>query len=302
MRKYLAMILAVLMIAATIMGCGNSNQPKTEDEQTTNDGKTTEDAKTTEAPKEREIVNYWHIHTGAEAAAEDKLIAAYNASQDKYEVVGLSMNDQQKLIVAMSGDEGPDVIFSSNSNLTTYFYNGLLYNLQEYFDRDKVDLTQWTDKAIESCTFDGNLYAIPESGGSGIQMYYNIDLLKAAGYSEPPKTMEELYAMAEKITTVDKNGDIDILGYPLFPLASARQELIYAFGGRWWDDNGNLTPQSQGIIDSLKMNLKFRKKYGVEKVQAFIGTAKYEPLHGAGYVLHRETGIPFRWYMASDDD
>ena len=59
----------------------------------------------------------------------DDLIAAYNASQDKYEVVGLSMNDQQKLIVAMSSDEGPDVIFSSNSNLTTYYFNGLLKDL-----------------------------------------------------------------------------------------------------------------------------------------------------------------------------
>ena len=177
MKKYLAMIFAVLMFAVMSMGCGNSSPDATKAE------------KTTEAPKKREVVNYWHIHTGDEAAAEDKLIAAYNASQDKYEVIGLSMNDQQKLIVAMSSAEGPDVIFSSNSNLTTYYYNGLLEDLQEYFDRDKVDLAQWTDKALEACTFDGDLYAIPESGGSAIQMYYNIDLLKAAGYSEPPETM-----------------------------------------------------------------------------------------------------------------
>lgn len=273
MKRYLVMILAVLMIAVLIPGCGSSNSTKREDEKTTETGSTAKDEKTTEAPKKREIVNYWHIHTGDEAAAEDKLIAAYNTSQDKYEVVGLSMNDQQKLIVAISGNEGPDVIFSSNSNLTTYYYNGLLYNLQEYFDRDKLDLTQWTDKALESCTFNGDLYAIPESGGSAIQMYYNIDLLKTAGYSEPPKTMEEVYEMAEKITTLDESGNIDILGYPLFPLASARQELIYAFGGRWWDNDGNLTPQSQGVLDSLDMNVKFREKYGIEKVQAFIGTA-----------------------------
>lgn len=253
MKKRLSMILAVLMLTTMLLSSGIVNAFAEE--------------------SQREIVNYWHIHTGSEAKVEDELIAAYNASQDKYEVVGLSMNDQQKLIVAMSGNEGPDVIFSSNSNLTTYYFNGLLYNLQEFIDREEIDLSQWTEKSLESCTFDGDLYAMPESGGAQIAMYYNIDLLNAAGYSEPPTTMEEMFEMAEKITTVDANGDIDVLGYPLFPLASARQELIYAYGGRWWDDEENLTPQSQGIIDSLNKNVEFRKKYGMEQVQAFIGTA-----------------------------
>lgn len=225
------------------------------------------------ASAEKEIVNYWHIHTGNEAAVEDELIAAYNASQDKYEVVGLSMNDQQKLIVAMSSDEGPDCVFTSNSNLTTYYYNGLLQNLQTYVDAEQYDTTAITDKALESCTFDGSLYALPNSGGSAIQMYYNKDLLSAAGYENPPTTMEELYEMAEKITTLDENGDIDVLGYPLFPFASARQELIYAFGGHWWDENSNLTPQAEGNLESLKMNLQYREKYGVDQVQAFVGTA-----------------------------
>lgn len=274
MRKHVALMMAGIMAASALTGCSQgSSETQAPAAAEPSAQETSAQADTSASSGEKEIVNYWHIHTGDEAKVEDELIAAYNASQDKYEVVGLSMNDQQKLIVAMSSNEGPDVIFSSNANLTTYYYNGLLKDLQEYVDRDQVDLSQWTRLALEACTFDGDLYAMPESGGNQIMMYYNKDLLKEAGYEEPPETMEELYEMAEKITTLDENGDIDVLGYPLFPFASARQELVYAFGGRWWDDDGNLTPDSQGILDSLHMNMQFREKYGIEKVQAFVGTA-----------------------------
>ena len=280
MRRYTALAMTGVMALTLLTGCASPQKAAENDTtaapQTEAQGaetKTESEPNAGAADGTREVVNYWHIHTGDEAKVEDDLIAAYNASQDKYEVVGLSMNDQQKLIVAMSSDEGPDVIFSSNSNLTTYYFNGLLKDLQEYADRDQLDMSQWTKKSIEACTFDGDLYAIPESGGSQIQMFYNKDLLAEAGYSEPPATMEELYEMAEKITKLDADGNIEVLGYLLFPLASARQELIYAFGGRWWDDEGNLTPESQGILDSLHMNMQVREKYGVEKVQAFVGTA-----------------------------
>ena len=277
MRRYAAMVMAGTMLAVSLVGCGSQGTGNESESSSVSEAASEQEvssaAEDTGSSGEREIVNYWHIHTGDEAKVEDELIAAFNASQDQYEVVGLSMNDQQKLIVAMSSDEAPDVIFSSNANLTTYYYNGLLKDLQEYVDRDQIDLSQWTDLSIEACTFDGDLYAMPESGGSQIMMFYNKDLLEAAGYSEPPQTMEELYEMSEKITTLDADGDIDVLGYPLFPLASARQELIYAFGGRWWDDEGNLTPQTEGTLESLKMNMQFREKYGIEKVQAFIGTA-----------------------------
>jgi multiple sugar transport system substrate-binding protein len=83
-----------------------------------------------------------------------------------------------------------------------------------------------------------------------------------------------MYDMAVAATKLDRDGNIDVLGYPLFPLASARQELIYAFGGRWWSQNGKtLTPQDQGIIDSLTYNVRYRNQYGIEKVQSFVATA-----------------------------
>jgi multiple sugar transport system substrate-binding protein len=220
-----------------------------------------------------QVVNFWYNNTGEEAKVYEQAIAAYNASQSVYRVEGLSVNDQQKLIVAMSGNEAPDVVQGSNSQIISYQANGLLTGLKSFIDRDKFDLAIYSDKSIEANTVNGELFALPLTGYT-IQLFYNKDLLKAAGFSEPPKTVEEMYDMAVAATKLDANGNIDVLGYPLFPLASARQELIYAFGGRWWSKDGKtLTPQDQGVLESLTYNVRYRNQYGIEKVQAFVATA-----------------------------
>lgn len=269
MKRQLIYVMCIGLAALAMAGCSNVG---TKEETSTAQKQETTGEKS-KAVADREVVNYWYIHTGDEANVEEEAIAAYNASQDKYRVEGLSVSDNQKLIVAMSSNEAPDVIFSTNANLITFQANGLVEKVDSYVERDGINLDAWSDQAIETVSFDEGIYGLPLSC-STIQMFYNKDLLQQAGYSEPPKTMEELYEMAEVVTTVDESGNIDILGYPLFPLASARQELIYAFGGRWWSEDGTkVTPDSQGILDSLNMNLQFREKYGIEKVQAFVSTA-----------------------------
>jgi multiple sugar transport system substrate-binding protein len=219
------------------------------------------------------VVSFWYNNTGDEALVYEQAVAAYNASQNQYKVEGLSVNDQQKLIVALASNESPDVVKGSNSQVISYQNSRLLTGLNSFIEKESYDLNIYSDKAVEANSVMGEIFALPISAYT-IQMYYNKDLLKAAGYTDPPKTVEEMYEMAVAATRLDAGGNIDILGYPLFPLASARQELIYAFGGRWWAEDGRtLTPQSPGIIESLEYNVRYRNRYGIDRVQAFVATA-----------------------------
>jgi multiple sugar transport system substrate-binding protein len=223
--------------------------------------------------KDSGVVTFWYNNTGDEALVYEKAIAAYNASQTKYKVEGLSVNDQQKLIVALASNEAPDVVKGSNQNVTTYQANGLLTSLKSYIDKDKFDLKAYADKSIEANAIKGEVFGMPLSGYT-IQMFYNKDLLAAAGYSAPPATVEEMYEIGVKATKLDANGNIDVLGYPIAPLTAARQELIYAYGGRWWAEDGKtLTPQNSGVIASLTANQNYRNLYGIDKVYAFTATA-----------------------------
>jgi len=266
MKKVISIMMAASLAALAVTGCGGGS---------TNTAATTAAPAAggeTAAPAEAAVITFWYNNTGDEALVYEEAISQYNASQSKYKVEGLSVTDNQKLIVAMSSNEAPDVIKLSNQTVMQYQKNGLLESLQSYADQDAFDASIYSEQAVAANTIEGEIYALPLDAYT-IQMFYNKDLLEAAGYSAPPETMEEMYEMAVAVTQVDASGNIEVLGYPLFPYASARQELIYGFGGRWWNENSEITPLDPGIQASLEMNVKFRNEFGGKALDGFIGTA-----------------------------
>lgn len=269
MKKQLAAIMAATMMMGTLAACGGGASTATSATDST-----TTSAATSESSGEKTKITFWYSHSGDEAAAFEQAIASYNASQDKVEVEGLSVTDKQKIIVALSGSEAPDVIEVSNQDIINYANNGLIKTLNDKADADGYDVAgTYSDQALTANTLNDDLYGMPLAAMI-IEMFYNKDILAEIGYDAPPTTMEELYEMAVKATELDADGNITRLGYPLFPLASARQEGIYAFGGRWWSEDGTtLTPDDPGILDSLHMNVEYRSLYGIGKVNEFVATA-----------------------------
>ena len=269
MKKQLAAIMAATMMMGTLAACGGGASTATSATDST-----TTSAATSESSGEKTKITFWYSHSGDEAAAFEQAIASYNASQDKVEVEGLSVTDKQKIIVALSGSEAPDVIEVSNQDIINYANNGLIETLNDKADADGYDVAgTYSAQALTANTLNDDLYGMPLAAMI-IEMFYNKDILAEIGYDAPPTTMEELYEMAVKATELDADGNITRLGYPLFPLASARQEGIYAFGGRWWSEDGTtLTPDDPGILDSLHRNVEYRSLYVIDKVNEFVATA-----------------------------
>ena len=51
---------------------------------------------------------------------------------------------------------------------------------------------------VQATEYDGNAWAVPWFTDAGM-FYYRKDLLEKSGYSEPPKTWDEMKGMVEKI-------------------------------------------------------------------------------------------------------
>jgi multiple sugar transport system substrate-binding protein len=60
----------------------------------------------------------------------------------------------------------------------------------------------------ESAAFEGELWAVPTAVRS-LALFYNIDLLEAAGFDGPPETLDEFKEMAIAATVYDGDPSLD---------------------------------------------------------------------------------------------
>jgi trehalose/maltose transport system substrate-binding protein len=84
-------------------------------------------------------------------------------------------------------------------------------DLKRYFKEDEIKA--YFPRIIENNTVGGKLVSLPLYTDAGI-LYYRTDLLEKYGYKEPPKTWEELAAMAKKIQDGERAaGNPDFQGF-----------------------------------------------------------------------------------------
>lgn len=266
-KKRLAMLLACTTLCAAFTACSG----KDSDPGTTGESQSAQSADT----QGKEKVVLWHLWAGAEAGYIDDAVAAYNAQSDKYYVEALSVPDAQKIMVAIQSGNGPDVVSNFSSNVGSYASKGIMLPLDEYVEKNQTDLSDYIPVTLESCKFEDKLYALP-CGMNLMGLFYNKTLLAEAGYTEPPKTMEELYEMAVATTKVNDDGTIDVLGYPDFPSVYYTDYFAAALGGGWYDDNGlPMSPDNKGNLMALQYAVDYRQKFGVDNVSRFSSSGKY---------------------------
>lgn len=119
-------------------------------------------------------------------------------NQDQYD---------QKMTVAIASNELPDIIYfgMSDSNFKLLAENDQLQDLSQVYEDYASDFTKSIindagDIALESGTFDGKLFGIPNTNASIEQaqiVWYRQDWLDKLNL-EAPTTMDELYELARK--------------------------------------------------------------------------------------------------------
>jgi trehalose/maltose transport system substrate-binding protein len=107
-------------------------------------------------------------------------------------------------------------------------------DLKKYYNEDEINA--YFPRIIENNTVGDKLVSIPLYTDAGI-LYYRTDLLEKYGYKGPPKTWEELAAMAKKIQDGERAaGKSDFQGFVFEGKASESVtcnalEWIYSYGG-----------------------------------------------------------------------
>jgi multiple sugar transport system substrate-binding protein len=86
---------------------------------------------------------------------------------------------------------GGDVIWPAQ-----FAANGYILDLSDRFTEDMRG--KFLEGPVASNTYEGKVYGVPWYTDAGL-LYYRKDLLEKAGFSEPPKTWDELKEQAQKV-------------------------------------------------------------------------------------------------------
>lgn len=258
--KRVAALLLALVTTASITGCAGGN--------TASSSAAPSNAESSAAPAEKTKVNFWYLWGGDEAKIIEEIIAAYNKSQDKYECIGLSTPDQQKIITAISGGQGPDVTDDFGGSIPKYAMQNIAMPLDDFIKAENFDTSVYVDSAMQLMKFQDKVYGLPLSVNV-FALYYNKDLLEKAGIKELPKTLEELMQMGEDTTKLE-NGAITQLGMPFVTDSYWHYCFTYANGGLFADKDGKLTPDNAGFKTTLEYLAKMVKKFGSDPLNNYI--------------------------------
>jgi len=138
---------------------------------------------------------------------------------------------------AMAGNDGPDVVYGPTFDFVN---NGLCLALDDYFtEEEKANYLYW-DSGISK---DGKMYTAPMMVGNAVVIFFNMDILNAAGITEMPKTWDEFI---EACKTVQAAGLEDVRPFLLnIGASTGASALLTAFwpfylsaGGTVLDENG----------------------------------------------------------------
>jgi multiple sugar transport system substrate-binding protein len=168
------------------------------------------------------------------------VVSEYDAKNKDVEVKVVGGINDDKIIAAMRAGNAPDVVSSFTSqNVGIYCSSGGWIDLAPYLKKSGISESIFPAATRYYTQYKGTRCALPLLADV-YGFYYNKKLLAAAGYTRPPKTLDELTAYAKKLTKKNADGSLKVVGYdPFFGFyqntAGAYQPL---FAGKYFDKDG----------------------------------------------------------------
>jgi multiple sugar transport system substrate-binding protein len=126
---------------------------------------------------------------------------ATNTDNIEVEMKVMADNYNQAVEVAFASNQAPDIFRSGD--FQTYVNKGYYAQLDTLLSDEF--LAKFDGLLVDDIyTKDGHVYTLPNTGQFW-RLLYNVDLMEKAGYTEPPKTLDEMVEMAKKITEIGKS-------------------------------------------------------------------------------------------------
>src|SRR3990170_1360014 len=141
------------------------------------------------------------------------MVDRFNASQAEVTVrplyQGVDEEAMAKLVASVRSGEGPAVAILAEVFTQEAIDSGAVRPVQDFVDRDRYDLSDLHQSALQYYTVQGKLWGMPLAMSVPL-LYYNKVMFREAGLDpeRPPQDLGELRRYAEKILKRDESGQI----------------------------------------------------------------------------------------------
>lgn len=234
MKKLIAILLAVLMISSLFVGCAKTEEPVVEPETET-------DAPAVEG--EESLMDKYGfeeldlmLFEGGNLGKWEEMVELFKSYYPGVEVkADISSDVANRIRARMMTDDQPDYVVSNGDewSFVAAAQAGQILDLSDFFangvNADGVPMNEVvTPDMLADCYVDGIIASAP-TAADYLGWWYNVNMFNELGI-EPPKTWDELYAVAEVL----KENDIIpfIYQFPSYGLWGMSYQIIAAFGGR----------------------------------------------------------------------
>ena len=152
------------------------------------------------------MVHIWSGWTGDPEETFERTLQLFNQSQSEFWVVNAStIEDDSRIMRALTAGTPPDVFFLWKPSLLGVVAGlDCVEPLEERFDTSGLKRDEFVDGALDLCTVNGRLVALPLLLDV-FALFYDKQLFREAGLDpeKPPATTEELIEYIEALTRIE---------------------------------------------------------------------------------------------------
>jgi len=180
-------------------------------------------------------LEYWNPFTGPDGPFMGTLTDNFNAANPNIQVTMTSQAEYYtQLGTAAASNTLPDVAIVHADQVATQAFRNVIRPIDEVVGQIGVSAADFPEAVWNAGEVAGKRYSIPLDIHP-MTMFYNQDLLTAAGVSAPPTTGAEFEQAAQAITQGDNKGFLLTSGFPTQQIFSM---LLHQFGGQWFNEDG----------------------------------------------------------------
>lgn len=210
-------------------------------------------------------ISFWHGETQPIRVAEfARIIQQFEEEHPNIKVSQAAFDNIHifpKLMGALATRTNPTMTFAPPARAMAIWRMGHAQPHDELVQRID-EKHKYIPVARDRFFFEGHYWSVP-TWTISLMLYYRKDLLKEAGFDEPPKTWDELLVMAEALTGDGQFG----IGIPTASGTNATDQVVWAF----------MTTNEAQVFDE-EANIVFNNPKTIETYAFLKELAKYAPM------------------------